>query len=53
MKTVVNIIAPAAIMLAAVSCEVVDNDPDKHVGAEDSTYVGLEDVAGPECFLLS
>ena len=45
MKTVVNIIAPAAIMLAAVSCEVVDNDPDKHVGAEDSTYVGLEDVA--------
>ena len=31
---------------AAVSCEILDNDPDKHaVEKEDSTYVGLEEVA--------
>jgi len=31
---------------AAVSCEILDNDPDKHAGEkEDSTYVGLEEVA--------
>lgn len=45
MKSVVNKVASAAIMLAAVSCEVLDNDPDKHVKDEDSTYVGLEEVA--------
>ena len=45
MKSVVNKVASAAIMLAAVSCEVLDNDPDKHLKDEDSTYVGLEEVA--------
>ncbi len=28
-----------------VSCEVLDNDPDKHTDKNDSTYVGLEEVA--------
>ncbi len=27
------------------SCEIVDNDPDKHAHKNDSSYVGLEDVA--------
>ena len=45
MKTVVNIIVLSLIMFAADSCEVLDNDPDKHVKDEDSTYVGLEEVA--------
>ena len=35
----------AMIMTAAFSCEILDNDPDKHVKDEDSTYVGLEEVA--------
>lgn len=37
--------AAFTFMIAAVSCEVVDNDPDKHVKDDDSTYVGLEEVA--------
>lgn len=45
MNTVVNIVVSSAVMLAAASCEVLDNDPDKHVKDEDSTYVGLEEVA--------
>ncbi len=33
-------------MNMAVSCEIVDNDPDKHVdNRKDSTFVGLEEVA--------
>ncbi len=27
------------------SCELLDNDPDKHANKNDSTYVGLEEVA--------
>lgn len=45
MKTIVNTIVLSAFMLAAASCEILDNDPDKHVKDEDSTYVGLEEVA--------
>ena len=30
---------------AAVSCEILDNDPDKHAGENDTTIVGLEEVA--------
>lgn len=45
MKTIVNTIVLSACMLAAASCEILDNGPDKHVKDEDSTYVGLEEVA--------
>ncbi|MBR5299083.1 MAG: hypothetical protein IKU36_02405 [Bacteroidales bacterium] len=45
MKTVVDIIVSAMVMFMAISCEIVDNAPDKYVGNEDSTYVGLEEVA--------
>ena len=45
MNNVVDIVAQSLIMLAASSCEILDNDPDKHVKDEDSTYVGLEEVA--------
>ncbi len=34
------------VMNPLVSCEVLDNDPDKHADKSDSTYVGLEEVAG-------
>ncbi len=34
-----------AVGLALVSCEILDNDPDKHIDKNDSTYVGLEEVA--------
>ena len=30
---------------AAVSCEILDNDPDKHAGEKDTSIVGLEEVA--------
>ncbi len=39
----------AAVILAnaVVSCEIVDNDPEKYVDdKKDSTFVGLEEVAG-------
>lgn len=45
MNNVVDIVALSLIMLSAASCEILDNDPDKHVKEEDSTYVGLEEVA--------
>lgn len=45
MKILLDIIFAAMIMTAAVSCEILDNYPDKHVKDEDSTYVGLEEVA--------
>lgn len=45
MNNVVDIVALSLIMLAAASCEILDNDPDKHVKDKDSTYVGLEEVA--------
>ena len=37
--------ASAVILLAAASCEYLDNNPDKHAGKTDSTYVDLDDVA--------
>ena len=45
MNNVVDIVALSLIMLAAASCEILDNDPVKHGKDEDSTYVGLEEVA--------
>lgn len=45
MKTVLNIAASACILLAAASCEYLDNNPDKHADKKDSTYVDLEEVA--------
>ena len=34
------------LLLASVSCEIVDNDPDKHVSQDkDSTAIALEEVA--------
>lgn len=38
--------AMMVLSLTAVSCEILDNDPDKHVHDKDTTYVGLEEVAG-------
>ena len=32
-------------LIAAVSCEILDNDPDKHAGENDTLIVGLEEVA--------
>ncbi len=37
-------VAVFAAVSSAVSCEIVDNDPDKHVN-KDSTFVSLEEVA--------
>ncbi len=37
--------AAVTVVVPPVSCEVLDNDPDNHVDKNDSTYVGLEDVA--------
>ncbi len=34
-----------AVMNVSVSCEDLDNDPDKHVNKKDSTFVGLGEVA--------
>ena len=46
MERMMTVVAAAfALIITAASCEILDNDPDKHVGAEDSTYVGLEEVA--------
>ncbi len=49
MKKMLPMIFPAAAAMflgMAVSCEIVDNNPDKHVGNNDTiTYVGLEEVA--------
>ncbi len=48
MKKLVFIIVVSVffVMNPFASCEVLDNDPDKHANREDSTFVGLEDVAG-------
>lgn len=35
----------AFILSGILSCEILDNDPEKHVEKQDSTYVGLEEVA--------
>ncbi len=45
MKRLLDIVFAAMIMTVAVSCEILDNDPENHVKDEDSTYVGLEEVA--------
>lgn len=45
MKRLLDIVFAAMIMTVAVSCEILDNDSEKHVKDEDSTYVGLEEVA--------
>lgn len=50
MKRKCNIVAFALILFVATACEILDNDPDKHVKDNDSTYVGLEEVA--EIFAL-
>lgn len=34
------------IPLSLLSCEILDNDPEKHVAEEDSTYIALDEVAG-------
>lgn len=40
------VVIAALALYAAASCEILDNDPDKHaVEKNDSTYVGLEEVA--------
>lgn len=36
----------AALLVSALSCEVLDNDPGKHVSGQDRLPVSLEDVAG-------
>ncbi len=33
-------------LIFAVSCEILDNDPGRHANDNDSTFVGLEEVAG-------
>ncbi len=47
MKERFFIVSVAVFMIVnmSVSCEIVDNDPDKHVDKKDSTFVGLEEVA--------
>ena len=47
MERMMTVVAAAfALIITAASCEILDNDPDKHVSEkEDSTYVGLEEVA--------
>lgn len=45
MKFKIMIIALVAVMSVAGSCEILDNDPDKHVKDESSVYVSLNEVA--------
>lgn len=45
MKKFVFLLMIAAVVLPLVSCEELDDDIDRHVGQEDSTYVGLDEVA--------
>ncbi len=47
MKKDILILSAAVILMnLPVACEVVDNDPEKHVNKSDSTFVGLGEVAG-------
>ncbi len=47
MKKDILILSAAVILMnLPVACEVVDNDPEKHVDKSDSTFVGLGEVAG-------
>ena len=45
MKFKIIILASVAVMSVAGSCEILDNDPDKHLKDEDPVYVGLDEVA--------
>lgn len=45
MKFKIMIVASVAVMSVAGSCEMLDNDPNKHVKDEDSVYVSLDEVA--------
>lgn len=45
MKFKIMIVASMAVMSVAGSCEILDNDPDKHVKEEDLVYVSLNEVA--------
>ena len=45
MKRKIMIIASVAVMSAAGSCEILDNNVDKHTKDEDSVYISLDEVA--------
>lgn len=45
MKFKIIILASVAVMSVAGSCEILDNDPDKHLKDEDPVYVSLDEVA--------
>ena len=45
MKFKIIILASVAVMSVAGSCEIIDNDPDKHLKDEDPVYVSLDEVA--------
>lgn len=45
MKRKIMIIASVAVMSVAGSCEILDNNPDKHVKDEAPVYVSLDEVA--------
>ena len=44
-RKIMSILIAAIGLNAVVSCEIPDNDPDKHTVGNDSTFVGLEEVA--------
>lgn len=45
MKLKIMLLASVAVMSVAGSCEILDNDPDKHLKDEDPVCVGLDEVA--------
>lgn len=45
MKRKIMIIVSAVAVSVMSSCEILDNDPDKHLKDEDTVYVSLDDVA--------
>ena len=45
MKLKIMLLASVAVMSVAGSCEILDNDPDKHLKDEDPVYVSLDEVA--------
>ncbi len=47
MKTNIHLFLAATLLIMGlpVSCELPDNDPDKHASKDDSAFVGLEEVA--------
>lgn len=45
-RTIAMLASGLIVINTLMSCEILDNDPDKHAAEkEDSTYVGLEEVA--------